>query len=81
MNTLSTELFEYNPDSKHFAAFDSELPGVPGNAFILKSQWTGKGLVFVLRESVKDVEGDTQLWRYTPEDLTYSALSLTVYND
>jgi hypothetical protein len=79
MITLSTEQFDYNPDSKHFAG-EASMTGAP-NRFTLKSQWTGDSIVFALRETLKDSDGAPTLWRYTPEDLSYSALSMTIYND
>lgn len=81
MIAISTKYFDYNPDSKHFTAFASELPDDGNDKIELVSQWTDKRIVFQCRETLFDCDGDVTMWRYTPEDLAYSALSLTVYND
>lgn len=78
MITLSTEQFTYNPDSKHFAGDASEV-GTP-DEFDLRSQWTDFTIRFTKREVLKSITGEDKLWRYTPKDLAYSALSLTIYN-
>ena len=81
MATCTTEYFDYDPDTKHFTAFESDLPFDAAAAFTLRSQWTGKEIVFECTDTLKDAEGDVQLWRYKPQDLSYSALSMTIYND
>lgn len=80
MITYTTKKFTYNPESMHFAGEASELGGMP-QKFDLISEWTNRKITFIRNNALKDADGDITLCQYSPEDLAYSALSLTIYND
>lgn len=76
---IGTELFSYDGKTSTFAAEISGmgLPAVP-KTLRVKSQWTGRVLVFRLARTVRDRDNDVTFWEY--KSLT-GGLSLVLFND
>jgi hypothetical protein len=83
---VTTRLFDYDPKTRTFSAEASDLRVGFGRVWAdscdegltMVSATTGREVVFVVQDEVRDREGDTLYWTLRSVDGQYTA---TVFND
>lgn len=84
---ISTKSLTYDGSRKWLIAEASDLPnpapvynGANGLGYKVRSHKTGKAIVFIRSETVRDSEGDVQVWIYRSLDKNVP-VELHVLND
>lgn len=81
MSTVPSTVFTYNPTSRVMSADISDLYDYLKNlntTISVQSARTGRIEPFVLRETVKDREGDIEFWVYDSKNVN---VRIRIYND
>lgn len=75
----SSNLFSYSRDDTTFSAFMSDLPGVLGKTFLIRSERTGVLMRFEYDAMQRDSEGDVQVWFFRAE--ANHSWKVKIFND